>query len=436
VYDPEELTTNNAFNIALDMFQSNSDGMGALAVYRNEDEGSFSYEEYAQAIPTWAEFLAFLEDVESEAWRVILHARLSTTGEDNDQNTHPLEVGEGSDFEWVVHNGVVSNHEQLRTAAERAGHEYATDVDSESIAHCVGSLPEDTDDIDERGEYNLQGSLNYILCNEDGIFVKNTGKYEWSDNFTVTTCRRDTSFDGASSSNRWLLVDPEDGVETVTWRDSSNNPNVSGRHSGQHAYYRGNPSASGGWQERAEESEESFQSSDNDGSVDAGSVNVEEEDLPDDFGAIYAENGDLLAWWDENDPQQKHTTDYEQYKEQYGSDFEDRVTVSSEELGMVIEPDDRVPDHAIGAYVYEEEMTIEWWNMEGDDGSVDIGEVITESEVVSSGNRSGGKKLEDLETANKRDSQKKKKSGNESAKQSGAGHSEEAVEMWNGHFGQ
>lgn len=428
VYDPAELDTEGAFDLAFDMFQSNNDGLGALAVYKNDEQ--FEYEPFAQAEPSWGEFMNFLLDREDDAWRVILHARLSTTGADNDQNTHPLEVGEGADFDWVVHNGVVSNHPEIKAQAEQAGHSYATDVDSESIAHCVGELPESIEDIDTDNEYHLQGRLNYILCNEDGIFVHNTGKYEWSEDFKMLRCYRRLDFEDTSEDIKWMILRPDGDVSTIE-KQRSSSVTVQGTRSGGY-WSRGN--FPNGDDEQTHFQEEG-----------SSEVIIGEDDVSDDVGTLFNEDGELIAWWE--DESEKFTTDYDQYKAEYGGG-NDEVEVFGDEIGKSSSPDGRVPERATGMYVGGDGERIDWWAMEEglvDNGFVQVDTVVMEAEIENhetlfdlpegedeEGNacqrKSGGK-------SSKSKKSESKKSGSGYATVNGVTYTKEDLEIWDGHYG-
>ena len=438
VYNPEELSTNDAFDLSFDMYQSNSDGMGALAVYKNDDH--FEYEPFAQADPSWAEFMEFLMDKE-DAWRIILHARLSTTGADNDTNTHPLEVGEGADFDWVIHNGVVTNHDTIRQNAEENGHTYATEVDSESIAHAVETFPESIDDIDTKYEYRLAGRLNYILCNEDGIFVHNTGKYEWTEDFTMTRCYRRLSFEDATDRIKWMILKPDDTVETVE-KDRIQASTTSATRRG--SYWAG-AGGNGTTQSRFRSQESEGQSGGSTSEAKPESVS----DLPDDLGALFNDQGELIAWWEEDD-NEKYTTSYDEYKDQYGKGNEDEVIVYGDELGASHEPDERVPENATGMYISDDGSRIDWWEMgEVDDdvnhGSVTVDEVVLEATIEehetlfdlpdSEGDSGNGSTKKCSRSSAKQAESSSKKSGNGYATVNGVTYSESDLEMWDGHYG-
>ncbi len=62
------------------------------------------------------------------------HTRWATHGRPNEKNAHPHVAGGVA----VVHNGIIENHCELRTALKVSGVRFATDTDTEVIAHLVG----------------------------------------------------------------------------------------------------------------------------------------------------------------------------------------------------------------------------------------------------------------------------------------------------------
>ncbi len=61
------------------------------------------------------------------------HTRWATHGRPNEKNAHPHAV----DGVAVVHNGIIENNRELRNEFKRAGVRFATDTDTEVIAHLV-----------------------------------------------------------------------------------------------------------------------------------------------------------------------------------------------------------------------------------------------------------------------------------------------------------
>ena len=63
------------------------------------------------------------------------HTRWATHGAPNDRNAHPHTDMTGRIA--VVHNGIIENHGELRAALEAEGVEFASETDTEVVAHLV-----------------------------------------------------------------------------------------------------------------------------------------------------------------------------------------------------------------------------------------------------------------------------------------------------------
>ncbi|MGI9875528.1 glutamine--fructose-6-phosphate transaminase (isomerizing) [Vibrio chagasii] len=63
----------------------------------------------------------------------IAHTRWATHGEPSEANAHPHMSGDIA----VVHNGIIENHETLRTMLKERGYEFTSQTDTEVIAHLV-----------------------------------------------------------------------------------------------------------------------------------------------------------------------------------------------------------------------------------------------------------------------------------------------------------
>ncbi len=61
------------------------------------------------------------------------HTRWATHGRPTEQNAHPHKYGRVS----VVHNGIIENHATLRATLQGAGHKFASETDTEIVAHLV-----------------------------------------------------------------------------------------------------------------------------------------------------------------------------------------------------------------------------------------------------------------------------------------------------------
>ncbi|MDB5515086.1 MAG: glmS, partial [Tardiphaga sp.] len=63
------------------------------------------------------------------------HTRWATHGKPTENNAHP----HAADGVAVVHNGIIENFRELRTELEKQGAKFASETDTEVVAHLVDS---------------------------------------------------------------------------------------------------------------------------------------------------------------------------------------------------------------------------------------------------------------------------------------------------------
>jgi len=87
------------------------------------------------------------------------HTRWATHGRPSEENAHPVHEGAGNLF--LVHNGIVDNHKELKDELERRGRKFTSQTDSEVIAHL----------IDEYLEDDLEKAVRAALARIEGSFA-------------------------------------------------------------------------------------------------------------------------------------------------------------------------------------------------------------------------------------------------------------------------
>ena len=97
------------------------------------------------------------------------HTRWATHGAPNDRNAHPHLDAAGRIA--VIHNGIIENHGELHAELEAAGVEFASDTDTEVVAHLLAHLlARETGDLAEALRAvcrRLDGAFTLVVVDRD-----------------------------------------------------------------------------------------------------------------------------------------------------------------------------------------------------------------------------------------------------------------------------
>jgi glucosamine--fructose-6-phosphate aminotransferase (isomerizing) len=122
------------------------------------------------------------------------HTRWATHGAPNDVNAHPHADSRGRVA--VVHNGIIENFSELRDGLEAQGVEFASETDTEVVAHLLGRF------LDENG--GTLGNALRAVCRElQGAFTLVTVDREQPD--TIAAARRNSPLVVGVGQNEMFL---------------------------------------------------------------------------------------------------------------------------------------------------------------------------------------------------------------------------------------
>ena len=103
-----------------------------------------------------------------KAFSGIAHTRWATHGAPSKENAHPH--GSHGDI-YIVHNGIIENHEEIRTFLRNEGYEITSETDSELIAHLIHFYKKDTQDTLQalmRATRELSGAYSIaVVCKQE-----------------------------------------------------------------------------------------------------------------------------------------------------------------------------------------------------------------------------------------------------------------------------
>ena len=103
-----------------------------------------------------------------KAFSGIAHTRWATHGAPSEENAHPH--GSHDDI-FIVHNGIIENHEEIRGFLRNEGYEITSETDSELIAHLVHFYKKNTQDTLQalmKATHELHGAYSIaVVCKKE-----------------------------------------------------------------------------------------------------------------------------------------------------------------------------------------------------------------------------------------------------------------------------
>jgi glutamine---fructose-6-phosphate transaminase (isomerizing) len=93
------------------------------------------------------------------------HTRWATHGEPNDRNAHPHTDCDGNVA--VIHNGIVENFAAIRTELEKRGHTFASETDTEVVAHLIEEQEGALADRVRAAIRQLEGAYALVVVSAD-----------------------------------------------------------------------------------------------------------------------------------------------------------------------------------------------------------------------------------------------------------------------------
>ena len=97
----------------------------------------------------------------------IAHTRWATHGKPSERNAHPHL---SADTVALVHNGIIENHEELRTELKALGYEFLSETDTETIVHLIHHLLQQGNDLlaaVKKATGKLEGAYGLAVISRD-----------------------------------------------------------------------------------------------------------------------------------------------------------------------------------------------------------------------------------------------------------------------------
>jgi len=206
IFGNDEYSTEQLVKYSMDIYRSQRDSLGIVSVEESDDRSKFQYHTYKALEPRREDVRSFIQSHRDDSRRLIVHGRLATHGAVEIEHAHPIEIEcSVCDVDYVVHNGVCYTSRSVKRVHKNRGHDYTTNVDSETIAHEYGDVPTSFED-----ETDLLTGFQpgYILLNEDAMYINNGGRYHLTEYGHMAKPNRPFARDELKSNYVELIITP------------------------------------------------------------------------------------------------------------------------------------------------------------------------------------------------------------------------------------
>jgi len=96
----------------------------------------------------------------------IAHTRWATHGVPTEENAHPH--CDCSGRIWLVHNGIIENHQALKDQLEKEGHEFQSETDSEVMVHLIEKFYQgDIAEALRQALYKIEGAYSFVVFHSE-----------------------------------------------------------------------------------------------------------------------------------------------------------------------------------------------------------------------------------------------------------------------------
>ncbi len=119
-----------------------------------------------KAVGEIKELEAKIGDKQIEGNVGIAHTRWATHGTPTEANAHPHCDCQGKI--WLVHNGIIENHQKLKKQLQKEGHKFSSETDTEVVAHLIEKYYQgDLAQALKKSLHDIEGAYSFVAFHKD-----------------------------------------------------------------------------------------------------------------------------------------------------------------------------------------------------------------------------------------------------------------------------